>query len=220
MQSFVASTFAALGRVSDALRHFDKLREAAQLGRVEHAGLRAHPTLLVARRPWIRRTIAGGDRRSRGRPRRHRARSPFHRCAGLEDRPRLAARGLGCRARRGRRRQTIGRHVDRRAPLPAEHGDRDPNRAGRAARSARTRQPADSRRLGDDVGVGDGGCAVSLQGTTAGARTLLRAAAERPLDGAWLPHVLSRLVDLEHSSGDDAAAAEALAALERHVLDQ
>jgi DNA-binding NarL/FixJ family response regulator len=52
-------------------------------------------------------------------------------------------------------------------------------------------------------------------GDDGGARQLLRAMVARPVDASWLPHVLLRLVELEHDAGDEQAAREALAELER-----
>jgi DNA-binding NarL/FixJ family response regulator len=61
--------------------------------------------------------------------------------------------------------------------------------------------------------------ALLAAGDTSGARSVLRAAVDRPLDRAWLPQVLTRLVELEHGSGDNGKAQTALAQLERHVVD-
>lgn len=47
-------------------------------------------------------------------------------------------------------------------------------------------------------------------GDVSGARQLLRATIARPVDSSWLPHVLLRLVELEHEAGEEAAARMAL----------
>jgi DNA-binding NarL/FixJ family response regulator len=61
--------------------------------------------------------------------------------------------------------------------------------------------------------------ALLAAGDTTGARTVLRGAVDRPLDRAWLPQVLARLVELEHGCGEESKAATALEQLERHLAD-
>lgn len=51
--------------------------------------------------------------------------------------------------------------------------------------------------------------ALRATGDDLGARLLLRSAADRPIDGTWLAHVLSRLVEIEVDAGDDGAARSA-----------
>jgi DNA-binding CsgD family transcriptional regulator len=51
---------------------------------------------------------------------------------------------------------------------------------------------------------------LQATGDVAGARQLLRATIARPVDASWLPHVLLRLVELEHQAGDASAARDAL----------
>jgi DNA-binding CsgD family transcriptional regulator len=55
---------------------------------------------------------------------------------------------------------------------------------------------------------------LGATGDHEGARRLLLSAVEHPRDLAWLPHVLLRLIELEHKAGDTLAARRAKAALE------
>ena len=50
---------------------------------------------------------------------------------------------------------------------------------------------------------------LRASGDNGGARQLLRATIARPTDASWLPHLLLRLVELEHDAGDEQAAREA-----------
>jgi DNA-binding CsgD family transcriptional regulator len=56
---------------------------------------------------------------------------------------------------------------------------------------------------------------LRASGDSGGARQLLTATIARPTDASWLPHLLLRLVELDHDAGDAQAAREAVAELER-----
>ena len=49
---------------------------------------------------------------------------------------------------------------------------------------------------------------------------MLRATSARPIDASWLPHVLLRLAELEHDAGNQPAAHDTLAELERLADDE
>jgi DNA-binding CsgD family transcriptional regulator len=216
VQSFVASTFAALGRVTEAMRHFDLLRDAAQQAR---PGMKVYG---LTRRCWS--IIALG-------------------CTGSQEAIAEAEAVIGDV---GPGVHSTGVMASKIA-LDWMHGEWDAALAGAAAvrrsvdMSTVVRRYLQSMEIEIRTARGELREALALvnqpipgasatmsawatagalfaAGDAAGARTLLRGAAERPMDGAWIPHVLSRLVELEHSTGADAAAAEALAALEAHVL--
>jgi DNA-binding NarL/FixJ family response regulator len=55
---------------------------------------------------------------------------------------------------------------------------------------------------------------LQASGDHSGARQLLRTAAEKPTDAAWLPHVLLRLLELERDTDNELAVRQLLADLE------
>jgi DNA-binding CsgD family transcriptional regulator len=55
---------------------------------------------------------------------------------------------------------------------------------------------------------------LRASGDDGGARQLLRATIARPTDASWLPHLLLRLIELDHDAGDGAEARGALDQLE------
>jgi DNA-binding NarL/FixJ family response regulator len=218
VESFVASTFAAMGRVTDALGHFDKLREAAQSAgsNMQVYGLtrRAWSIVVLGCIGPSQSAIAEaeaviGD-----------IGPGVHSTGVLASKIALdwlrgdwdAALAAAAAVRRSADMSTVVRRYLQSMEIEVRTARGELREA-----LALVNQPIPGASATMSAWATAG--ALFAAGDTAGARTLLRAAAERPLDCAWLPHVLSRLMDLEHSSGDDAAAAEALAALERHVLD-
>ena len=216
VQSFVASTYAALGRVDDAVQQFDLLREAAQ---------HARPNMKVyalTRRAWSL-VVLGCVETSQAAITEAEAvvgdiGPGVHSTGVLASKIALDwLRGAWDAALAGAaavRRSADMSSVIRRYLQSMEIEIRTARGELREALALVNQPiPGASATMADWATAG----ALFAAGETVGARALLRGSVERPLDGLWLPHVLSRLVELELLSSNGAAAAEALAAFERHV---
>jgi len=218
VESFVGSTFATLGRMSDALHHFDVLRDVAQSAR---------PSMKVyalTRRAWCLVILgcasAAGDAIGEAEavigdigPGVHATGLQAAKIAldwlhGDWD----AALAVVAGARRSSAMSTIVRRYLQSMEIEI-----------RAARGelrdalALVNQPVPGASVTMAAWASAG--ALLAAGDTSGARSVLRTAVDRPLDRAWLPQVLARLVELEHGCGDDGKARTALAQLEGHVVD-
>jgi DNA-binding CsgD family transcriptional regulator len=217
VESFVASTHAALGHLSEALRHLDTLRGVA---------LKARPSMLVyglTRRAWSlaalgciaesETAIAEADAvigdigpgvHSTGVLASKIAIEWLH---GEWD----AALAEATAVRRSADMSTVVRRYLQSMEITIRSARGELREA-----LALVSQPIPGASATMSAWATAG--ALLAAGDTAGARTMLRSAAERPMDGAWLPHVLTALLELEHASGNEGAAADALGALEHHVL--
>ncbi len=217
VQSFVASACAALGRQSDALRHLDILREVAQLAR---------PSMRVyglTRRAWSIAAL-GCIRESKEAISEAEAvisdiGPGVHSTGVLASKIALewltgewdAALAGAVAVRRSPDMSTVVRRYLQSMEIEIRTV-RGELREALALVSQPIPGPSATMSAWATAG------ALAAAGDTPGACTLLRAAAQRPLDGVWLPHVLSRLIELEHASGNHSAAAEALDSLEQCIL--
>ena len=218
VEAFVGSTYATLGLVADAVHHFDVLRDVAYLARpsMKVYGLTRRAWCLVILGCVSAAVEAIGESEAVigdiG-PGVHATGVQASKIAldwmrGDWD----AALAAGIAARRSSAMSTIVRRYLQSMEIEI-----------RAARGelrealALVNQPVPGASVTMAAWATAG--ALLAAGDTTGARTVLRGAVDRPLDRAWLPQVLARLVELEHGCGEESNAATALEQLERHLAD-
>ena len=213
VHAFVASTYAALGRVSEALHHFDRVHELVETAR---------PSMKVygiTRRCWSLAVLGCLDQALP---------------ALVEAEAVVADMGPGVHARgvqasriavdwmSGRWDAAMnGAATVRRALEMSTFIRRYLQNMEIEIRTARgelrealalVNQPIPGASVTMAAWATSG--ALLAAGDVSGARGRLRAACERPSDRAWLPHLLTRLVELEHAAGNADAATEAMRRLE------